>query len=125
MAVNIFKKAKAYRKLHPNISFQDAIQKVKGTGAAVSGVKKKTVKRKAVAGVKKCKAVVRGRVGAVKKRVSPKSKLERGKAIIRQIDAHEKKHAQTVGKEAKTLLALEINSLHDKLDALKAQYKKL
>lgn len=124
---NIFKEAKAYRKLHPNTPWANCIKNV--SGKKVSGVKKKTAVRAkkvskgsrartiAVSGMgKKRTSVVRG--------VKPMSRLQKGTAIIGKIDTLEKKYVKELHKDKKFLIASEINLLHDKLDALKKAYKR-
>jgi hypothetical protein len=127
MAVNIFKKAKAYVKAHPRTSFQDAIQKVKG-GKSVSGVKRKKAvtgtKRKAVTGTKR-KRVTGVKVASSVGRVGATDPIKKGKAIVGKIDSLTQQRAKEKNKEMKLLLAYAINAEHDKLDKLKRAYKKL
>ncbi len=123
MAVNIFKKAKAYRKIHPNVSFQDAIQKVSGKSAKpVSGVKKK----RKVSGVKSAvgvrrKAVKRAVSGVVAKRRIGKAvntKVDRLQGHVIEINRLEglRKRAKTA--DVKNAYQRLINAQHDKIDAI-------
>lgn len=121
MAVeNIFKKAKAYVKLHPRTSFQDAIQKVKGTKkSTVSGTKpkKKTVTTK---------TVKKATIGAIKRHTSPKkinSAYTHGTKILGQIDKLEADLKRAKGNDKKTFIKIAINAKHDELDAVKRKLK--
>jgi hypothetical protein len=74
--------------------------------------KKKIVRKRAVAGVKR--TVVK---------TKRKSLLDQGNAVIRKIERMEARYLKTKGKEAKELLAMAINGEHLKLDLIKNQMK--
>lgn len=129
MAVNIFKKAAAYRKAHPRTSFQDAIQKVKG--GKVSGTKKK----KAVAGAKPKRKAAAPKRTAVKRvtvnvgRVAPKpvSRIAgtqtKAMKIAKEIEALEQKRKGLKGAEVRDINARTINAKHRELNRLKQQIR--
>jgi hypothetical protein len=131
MAVNIFKKAKAYRTKHPKISFQEAIQKVSGKSPAISGKKKVSgIGKKKVAGVKRVVASrkVSGRSKVISYARAPKAAtvgaLAKGQGIIKEINKLENQRKKLKTKIEKDYLALIINKEHDKLDALSRQLKR-
>ncbi len=132
-ADNIFVRAKAYRKLHPRTSFQDAIQKVKGK--KVSGVKATvTTKPKPRTGNKRGNSTgpstvhtgtltisgTRKRSTAKKVGSSRDENAELLSAFLR-IDRYEEMLRAEKRKGVKAELINKINSLHDKVDRLKAR----
>jgi hypothetical protein len=121
---NIFKEASKIRKANPKMKWPDAV-KAAGKAAKVSGVKKTKRKpaAKKVSGVRTVtrKPAKRTVVSGVK----PLTRLQKGTAIVGKINGLEKKYSKERNKDLKTLLALDINALHDQLDNLKRAYKKL
>jgi hypothetical protein len=84
--------------------------------------KKSTVKRR-VSGTK-----TKASVGRKKRKVSGTSsigKIGTARNIMGKIDKLEKQRKAEKRREMKDIIQLEINQLHDKIDALKKTYKKL
>lgn len=119
---NIFVRAKAYVKVHPRTSFQDAIQivskkKISGTKKKVSGVKRKVSGTKKVAGTVKRKRTTTHLVHSTS---APKHTIiERGKALIRQIDKLELQRKNEKNRDMKDIIQVEINKCHRKLREIK------
>jgi hypothetical protein len=122
-ADNIFVRAKAYRDLHPRISFQDAIQRVKG-GRAIKGTKPARVVKAKVTGTRKRKVVVEkiystnpGRRLAINVGI-----VARGQKIINEIERLERERAKHSDKTTKDFFALAINKEHEKLRNLSTKF---
>lgn len=117
-ADNIFVKAKAYRKEHPRISFQDAIKKV--SGKKVSGAKKITgAKKVKVAGTRK-RTTKPAKVGTSRPAANKSiGRIDKGHALVKQIDQLERKRKAIKNKELRDIYAFEINGIHKRLNQLK------
>ena len=116
---------KKYRKENPGVAFRTAQKRVASEmkSGKVSGPKKKAAaKRKVAARPAKVAApkTKRKRIAGPKKIASSKSigKIDRGLAIVKEIDKLEAKRAALTRKELRDLVQLEINNLHLKLDRL-------
>lgn len=114
---NIFKKAKAYVKLHPRTSFQDAIQKVKGK-KTVSGVRKKVSGTKRVASPAKRIAAPKAVTGK-KRSVGKIGAVSHAKKLMNDIAKMEKDRAKETSREMRDIYALAINKKHKDLDRVK------
>ena len=119
MAFNI-KKAKEIQKKHPNKKWTECVREA----GCIGGVKKKRAKVGAV----KRKPI---RVGAVKKKVAgvPKKKigakpmgalsgLKRHLSVVDEINRMERQYKATSDPLKKKVIAIAINSQHDKLDRI-------
>lgn len=113
---NIFKRAKAYQKLHPRTSWPECIQKVKGK--KVSGSKPKVK----VSGVpkKRRSRINTHLVGSTRTTVrSVESRIQKGTKILKKIESLEAKAKDVSNKDLKHLYYAEINALHVRLNKLK------
>lgn len=124
MAENIFKKASAYRRQHPRVSFQDAIKKVSGIrkvsgSKKVSGVKKKA-KLPISSNLKSKRRISAVRDSSKLGAISGIGKAEKINADIIKLEAKRKK---VVGKEMRDIVQLAINKRHKQLDAIKRQLR--
>lgn len=119
---NVFSRAKAYRAEHPRVSFQDAIQRVKGK--KVSGTVKRTAPKKAkVQGVKRPRIIGAVKVSKAKPADRNLHLLKLGQIIKGRIAAKELELKKVKDKDERRLLIGFINGEHDKLDKVINQMK--
>ena len=128
MATNLFSKAAAYRKKHKGLTMPEAVKAV-AKGAKVTGTKKKKTvgKLKAVKNVKHCVNVSGIKKNAPKHKKSKHPKLDQILKLTNEIEVLEKYRATYTGtgwaiKSIRDAYQLEINKMHDKLNALKKNY---
>lgn len=118
---NIFKRAKAYRAEHPRVSFQDAIQRVKGKISAPKKVSGTTTKPKTIRTRKAAKPV---HVSSSRTVSSYKTDwIKKAQAILTKIDKMEAKRTKHKSKEMKDIYAIAINAEHHKLKQLQQKFK--
>ena len=125
---------KRYRKDNPKVPYTTAQKRVSAEmkSGKVSGVKKKrktiaaASHKTAIAGPKRKTGARRKAVSGTAKKASGKiiGRIERGEALVREINRLEKKRAAYKQKELQDIVQLEINRAHDQLDALKKSYKR-
>lgn len=126
-ADNFFVRVKKYRKEHPRATQKQAINALKGK--KVSGTKKRvTGGIKKITGTRRAAAPVKRKVSGVMKTVTISgtrtlSSAAKAGKYIKDIERLELKRSNEKSREMKDFIQLQINSTHDKLDALKRRYK--
>jgi len=122
---------KRYRKEHPNTPYATAQKKVSAEmkSGQISGAKKKRRRvgttapaKKAVTGTRRKRITGTKKVGTSKPRKI--SGVAKGEQLLRQIERLEIKRREARARELKDIIQLDINKLHDQLDALTGHRKR-
>ena len=120
---------KKYRKENPNVPFKTAQKRVSAEmkSGAISGHKKRkkgpgaTTHKKAM-GDPKCKRIATRPVKITGTRKI--SGVAKGEQLLRKIERLEIKRREARAMELKDIIQVEINKLHDQLDALRGHHKR-
>jgi hypothetical protein len=124
---------KKFKRENPNVSHAVAQQKVSAAmkSGTISGAKKKkrrvgaapAARKAAVTGTRR-KTVKRATVGKAHTTPRKISGIAKATKLVRDIERLEIKRREARARELKDVIQVEINKLHDQLDALKGHKRK-